>query len=305
MRKTCASTHYHFVSEPFDLEFKILHEEDPRSALSLFAGIGIDEDIEIEPVEREVAISTKRVDHAYVVKRAGTKEIHHFEATTRYSLLDLPRMLNYVSLLHIKYDLPVYTRIVILTEHGMPPVPPRRYECVGGGSYRAMDVNLVKPWKMPASDALALNRPTVLPWVPLMAMTGGDEQELVRRLAAHRDRDLAGRTAIMAGLRYDDNEELFRRFEKMLTEEMLKQSMAYKVWSAEGREEGLKLGREEGRRQEARRLLARLLTVRFGDLSNWATERLEEANAETLELWSERVLTASSVEEALEKSGLS
>lgn len=279
------------MGESFDLEFKLLHEEDPRCALSLFAGISIEEDLDIEIIEREVAIATRRVGHAYLVKRAGQKEIHHFEATTRYPLVDPERMLNYVTLLHVKYDLPIWTRIVILTEHGMPADPPLRFERGGGCLQRRMDVLLVKPWEMSAREGLALNRPSILPWIPLMAMTATDEKELVRRLVATGDRDLAGRTAVMAGLRYDDDEKLFRRFEEMLTEAMLKESVAYKKWSAEGR--------EEGRRDEAQRTLKRLLTARFGNLPAAAVERIENAMPDTLELWTDRILTAKSLDEAL------
>jgi predicted transposase/invertase (TIGR01784 family) len=64
----------------------------------------------------------------------------------------------------------------------------------------------------------------------------------------------------------------------------------------QGREQGLKRGREQGlergRATEARTILERLLTRRFGALPASAQARLEQANLEEMETWLERVLDA-------------
>uniref|UniRef100_UPI004056C01F Rpn family recombination-promoting nuclease/putative transposase n=1 Tax=Candidatus Electrothrix sp. TaxID=2170559 RepID=UPI004056C01F len=56
-------------------------------------------------------------------------------------------------------------------------------------------------------------------------------------------------------------------------------------------------GRQEGRLEGEIRLLLRQLRRRFGELPGWAEERLGRASSAMLETWSERVLTASSLEE--------
>jgi len=48
-------------------------------------------------------------------------------------------------------------------------------------------------------------------------------------------------------------------------------------------------GRQEGE--------VRLLRKRFGDLPSWAEERLRRASSAMLETWSERILTASTLDE--------
>ena len=58
-------------------------------------------------------------------------------------------------------------------------------------------------------------------------------------------------------------------------------------------------GLEEGREQGLRSTLQRLLTRRFGELPDWANERLVEATAEQLESWVDEVLVAGSLEEVL------
>jgi hypothetical protein len=64
---------------------------------------------------------------------------------------------------------------------------------------------------------------------------------------------------------------------------------------AEGRNKGLEQGRSEGQRQ----MLVRQLGKRFGTLPNDAVARVSAATLETLEIWSDRVLTASTLSEVL------
>lgn len=60
----------------------------------------------------------------------------------------------------------------------------------------------------------------------------------------------------------------------------------------EGRKEGLKEGRKEGRKEGQQELLGKLLDLKFGELPDWARERLRTANEADLERWTERVLDA-------------
>ena len=64
-----------------------------------------------------------------------------------------------------------------------------------------------------------------------------------------------------------------------------------------GRQEGKELGRQEGKALGAARILTSQLVRRFGDLPAWAHSRLKDADADTLEQWSLRVLDAARLEE--------
>lgn len=58
-------------------------------------------------------------------------------------------------------------------------------------------------------------------------------------------------------------------------------------------------GREEGReqgREGARRILSKLLQLKFGELERSVEERLAKASLAQLETWSERVLTAETID---------
>ncbi len=89
----------------------------------------------------------------------------------------------------------------------------------------------------------------------------------------------------------------------------LKQTRFYQDVFAEGQQEGQKKGRQEGRkegRKEGRQegevmMLLRLLEQRFGAVPDSIRSRLKQADMDTLLVWSERVLTCTTLDEVLDK----
>ncbi|WP_353571992.1 DUF4351 domain-containing protein [Candidatus Albibeggiatoa sp. nov. BB20] len=61
--------------------------------------------------------------------------------------------------------------------------------------------------------------------------------------------------------------------------------------------QGMQQGLEEGVQQGEQSILLRQLTRRFGTLPELLQERIKQADLEQLELWSDLILTASSLEE--------
>ena len=74
-------------------------------------------------------------------------------------------------------------------------------------------------------------------------------------------------------------------------------------WMRQGRREGRKQGLEEGRLDGQRRLLEKLLRLKFGDLDPATLSWLQSANEAALEVASERVLTATAVAELIAAEG--
>jgi predicted transposase/invertase (TIGR01784 family) len=68
------------------------------------------------------------------------------------------------------------------------------------------------------------------------------------------------------------------------------------------REESEARGRVEGRLEERREMLTRLLSKRFGALPDWASERLAHADGPQLDGYVEALLSASTLEEALQQN---
>lgn len=58
-------------------------------------------------------------------------------------------------------------------------------------------------------------------------------------------------------------------------------------------------GRQEGRREGEALRLPRLLQLKFGDLPEPVRRRIESADAQTLPAWSERVLTATKIDDVV------
>jgi hypothetical protein len=59
----------------------------------------------------------------------------------------------------------------------------------------------------------------------------------------------------------------------------------------------------EGREQQARRILRKLLKLRFGNLDDATVARVERGTEKELDRWAERVVTASSLSEVFEQAG--
>jgi flagellar biosynthesis/type III secretory pathway protein FliH len=73
-----------------------------------------------------------------------------------------------------------------------------------------------------------------------------------------------------------------------------------KEWTKEWREQGLEEGRKEGRKEGELLILTRQLAQKFGPLPEHRARRLQDADADTLLKWSERVLTAAAIEDVFD-----
>ncbi len=67
------------------------------------------------------------------------------------------------------------------------------------------------------------------------------------------------------------------------------------MWLEEGREEGIPKG--------AVLILRRQLSRRFGSVPAWTEDRLKQAKQNDLEIWSDRILDASTLEEIFDGPG--
>ena len=64
----------------------------------------------------------------------------------------------------------------------------------------------------------------------------------------------------------------------------------------QGIQRGMQQGMQQGRLEGKVQLLMRQLTVRFGELPVWVIDRLTRADESTLDVWTESVLTAESLD---------
>jgi len=71
----------------------------------------------------------------------------------------------------------------------------------------------------------------------------------------------------------------------------------------QGIQEGMQEGMHQGRRAGKGQLIGRQLQVRFGELPAWARARLDESIEEQLDAWSDRLVTAPSIEAVFDSAG--
>ncbi|MBF0158103.1 MAG: Rpn family recombination-promoting nuclease/putative transposase [Magnetococcales bacterium] len=89
----------------------------------------------------------------------------------------------------------------------------------------------------------------------------------------------------------------YERYKESLHDQASLVESTYGIGRLEGFKEGLQEGLQEGRQEGQANTLLRLLHRRFNDLPAWAEEKVTRAATNELDLWSDRILDARSIEE--------
>lgn len=140
-----------------------------------------------------------------------------------------------------------------------------------------------------------LTNPALLPLATL-ARTDSPNA-LLEQVAAQVDmieeprqrENLAACVTVLAGLRFDDNliSQLFR-------EEIMQESVTYQRILQKGLQQGQEQGKQQGRQEEARAMIIRQLTRRFGAVAPEVQEQIEKLSITQLEDLGEALLDFSS-----------
>ncbi len=237
-------------TQPFDTAFKFLAEQDPEALLSLLGILPPQATIKLLP--REVSVQALLPDQPYEITLGDEKFIAHIEAQTKYDGNMPERMLDYDTRLWIRYGLPIYSFVLVLTPRGMPAAPPDFVVIEAGGLRLTVKYTIVRIWQIPAAVALAAKREALLPFVPLMDGGEVELEQAIEELATIRDevrrRELALHFVLLGGLRYDRNLifDLLGRVQTMITVADLKDSSVFQFFFEEAEEKGLKKGLERG-----------------------------------------------------------
>lgn len=236
-------------TKPYDQAFKYLAEQEADAMLHLLGVIRPDEQARVELLPREISVPALLTDQAYLVTTDSRKFIAHAEAQAAYDYKMPERMPEYDVLLWLKYRLPVYSFVLLLTRRNVPRNTPTMGIIEFGGSQIITNYQIIRLWEIPAAEMLALKRDALLPFVPLMdgqqtELEAGVEQ--LRQVAdERRRRDLALHFVMLGGLRYNraDLLEMIGR-NNMIPLHQLKDSSFYQYILDEGIEKGIEKGRE-------------------------------------------------------------
>lgn len=284
------------MPQPFDASTKYLIEAQPADWLEFLDLPRADVDL----IPADLSTVTAAADKVLRVQ-APTPWLAHVELQAGRDR-ELPdRHLEYNVLLKRRHGVPVRSIIVLLRPEADGPELTGLLEhwLPDEGWYLRFRYRVVRVWEKPVEEILAGGLAT-LPLAPLSRVRQSALPGVIRRMAERVRQEAspadAGRlwtaTYVLMGLRY--RAAMIGRLLEGVRD--MKESVTYQAILKEGREEG----REEGRAEEARALLVRLGTKRFGPPSEAARAALEAVTGiERLEGLNERVLDVESWEELL------
>jgi len=254
---------------PFDVATRHLIEGDPASWL---AWVGLPVNGPVHPVESDLSTVLADVDKVLRVE-ALAPWLAHLELQSTHDPRLPYRLLQYHALLLYRHSLPVETTVVLLRPGADGPQMSGLLDQRGTFDQQtvAFHYRVVRLWERPV-DELLTGGLSILPLAPLAAFEPHRLPEIMQRLDERLEREappedipqLWAATLLLFGLRYDAvvAQQLARGVRRM------RESSVYQAILEEGRESGILLGREAGREEgsadEARRILLRLGTRKFG-----------------------------------------
>jgi predicted transposase YdaD len=261
------------------------------------------------PLQSELPAATVTADQVFQVTLTdGRTLLFHIEFQGRRSHVPMPwRMLEYMPRLAYTYRLDLES-VVLYIGRGAGADDTGLYQVHGlaGTPVLAWGYRVIRLWQLPAEALLATRHVAPLALVGQMQLAQPEETltAVVTRMrqVAEVERRSHLLTALVALL---PEEEMIRMVERLLEDDEMLLELPYLQRIREagreegreaGREEGREAGREEGRREGEAEMLLRLLRVRFGPLPTEVTTRITTADPETLLRWSERLLSASTLE---------
>lgn len=253
----------------FDNVCKLLSEKYPERFVRWVLG---EPQVFVEVLKTELSIEPIRADSVTFLQLQG--RILHLEFQVRLeSNPPLPlRMVDYWVRLYRLYRLPV-TQVVVLL---LPPAEGTVIETVFAVENTRHEYQVIKLWQ--EDPEMFLNDPALLPLAPLTATTQAEAllQRVAQRVKQLDDigrQEVSGYTQILAGLRFE--KDLIRQ---LFREGMMRESVIYQDIL------------EEGRQEEGRLLILRLLARQVGELPEEMKTRINALSLEQLENLGEALL---------------
>jgi predicted transposase YdaD len=286
--------------KPFDATTKYLLERDPAAWL---AYVGVEPTGPAAVVDSDVSTLAADVDKA--IRVAGRRPwLVHLEFQSGPDRRLAERLRYYNTLLGYRHRLPVQSAVVLLRREADARALTGlfRSQLPSGEVYDEFRYRVVRVWQQPVDQVLAGDLAT-LPLAPLAAGADAILPDVVRRMGERLGLETTPADAaqlwtaayVLMGLRYDEavTSELLRGVRNM------RDSVTYQAILREGRAEGEAWGRAD----EARRIVLRLGSLKFGPANTRARATLDRVtDVDQLEQLTDRVLTAASWDELLSTS---
>jgi predicted transposase YdaD len=314
------------LPKPFDATAKELLESHPESWLD-YLQLGVR--VPVRVVSAELSTVTAEADKVLRVEDAQPWLVH-IELQSHHDNRLAGRLLRYNVLLGYRHEIPVLSTVVLLRrEADAPGLTGELRQTLGNGrEYLAFHYQVVRTWEQPVEAVLAGGLGT-LPLVPLadvsLAALPESLRRLNRRLKTEAEPDeaeklwkstvnllslrlppqsvatvLQGIQVMVFGIRDLTEEDL----ERMAEVEKMGEQMRWLFDLADRLDQKKAEGRAEGRAEEARNLLLRQGSKRFGPPDDRAAAALGAvADVERLERLAERLLDVATWDELLAEPG--
>jgi len=277
------------MAKPFDATMKELLESDPRAWLELLLGRKLG-DVRILNVD--LSTITTEADSVLLVAEVEPWLVH-LEFQSSYDPSLPLRLQRYNVLVNYRHRLPVQSMALLLCPDADGPAMTGllQHRLPDGLIYHEFRYNVVRTWERPADEILSAGLAT-LPLAPLARVKENELPTVIHAMQERLDREatknqaetLWTATYLLMGLKYSD--ELIDRLLEGV--QNMKESVTYQ-----------KILRE-GRAEEAKRILKRQGSKRFGKPEPLIEAALDAiADLERLEQLSDRVLEVTGWEELL------
>lgn len=268
------------MSKRFDATPKFLLELGPRDWLAL---IGRPTSAPVTIEDADLSTVTSQADK---ILRVGEPSpwLVHFEPFSGRDPDAPRRMCRYSILAEVKFNLPVWTVVILLRPEADSPELTGNFRRVlpDGTCYDEFRYQVIRVWKIPLEELLTGGIAT-LPLAPIGDIQTSQLPEVISRMRqrvevevpAHEQGDFWTATGVLLGARY--NSVFVKQLLKGITN--MRESSIVQEFLEEGRREGIQTGIQSGihtgSAMEARRILLRLGTARLGKIDTQVQAYLE------------------------------
>ena len=249
------------MSKPFDATTKELLESDPRAWLELLLGRKVND---VRVLNVDLSTITTEADSVLLVEETEPWLVH-VEFQAGYEAHLPLRIQRYNILVHYREGLPVQSIVLLLRPEADGPAMSGllQHRLPDGSLYHEFRYNVVRIWERPVEEILAGGLAT-LPLAPIADVSQEELPDLVRKINQRIRQETNPSQAatlwtaafILMGLVYP--EEFIERLFQGIS--VMEESVTYQAILRKGRAEGL----AEGRANEAKRILNRQASRRFG-----------------------------------------
>ncbi len=268
-------------------------------------------DQELRAVVRDAAFGTRFVDKLVRVRRGDGRPgwvYVHLEVQGQAQASFAERMFVYHYRLYDRYRLPIASLAVLADDRLTWRPDSFAYEAFGCQLGLRFPIAKLMDWSGGEDRLQDSSNPFAVVTLAHLATRATRADQQARYLAKRallkqlyrrgRDRQQVLDLMLMVDWMMRLPKELEQRWRQdVMTSEEDMQMRYVSSFEREGIEKGLQQGLQQGMQQGEARILERLLARRFGDLPQWARERLVAATTDERAMWTDAVLSAGSLED--------